>query len=126
MQLTTCTPRSVQRGGVIHIRNAAPSFSQTLSTTLNRIPVVISKKLDELLSEYDWTPYEAEGTPSPYLSTLFQWLTTVVDSLAVQTVHKEKAYEGALAFINRYFLVSVLRVPFADPKIIPLLVSRTC
>jgi hypothetical protein len=97
--------RSAQRGGVIHIRNASSSFASTLATTLERIPTVISKKLDELLSEYDWTPYEAEQTPSPYFSTLFQWLTTVIDSLAVQTVHKERAYEGALVFINEYFLV---------------------
>jgi exocyst complex component 6 len=102
---------AVQRGGVVHIRNASGSFSKTLGVTLDRIPKVISKKVDDLLSEYEWTPQEPEGVPTPYLSTLFQWLTTVIDSLALDQKHKDKAYEGATAYINDFYMVSPLLSP---------------
>ena len=75
--------------------------------TLARIPKVISKKVDDLLSEYEWTPQEPEGVPTPYLSTLFQWLTTVIDSLALDPKYKEKAYEGTTAYISDFFMVGV-------------------
>lgn len=74
--------------------------------TLDRIPKIISKKVDDLLSEYEWTPQEPEGVPTPYLSTLFQWLTTVIDSLALGSKDKDKAYEGATAYINYFYMVS--------------------
>jgi hypothetical protein len=76
-----------------------------LGITLDRIPKVISKKVDDLLSEYEWTPQEPEGVPTPYLSTLFQWLTTVIDSLALDQKYKDKAYEGATAYINDFYMV---------------------
>ncbi|KAF9649350.1 exocyst complex component sec15 subunit [Thelephora ganbajun] len=96
--------RAVQRGGVVHILTASGSFSKTLGVTLDRIPKVISKKVDDLLSEYEWTPREPEGVPTPYLSTLFQWLTTVIDSLALDPKYKDKAYEGATAYINDFYM----------------------
>lgn len=99
---------AVQRGGVVHIRNASGSFSKTLGVTLDRIPTVISKKVDDLLSEYEWTPQEPEGVPTPYLSTLFQWLTTVIDSLGLDQKYKDKAYEGATAYINDFYMVKPL------------------
>ena len=92
---------------MVHIRNASGSFLKTLGITLDRIPKVISKKVDDLLSEYEWTPLEPEGVPTPYLSTLFQWLTTVIDSLALDQKHKDKAYEGATAYINDFYMVSL-------------------
>lgn len=97
--------RAVQRGGVVHIRNAKDSFAKTLGVTLDRIPKVISRKVNDLLSEYEWTPREPEGVPTPYLSTLFQWLTTVIDSLALDQKYKDKAYEGATAHINDFYMV---------------------
>ena len=90
---------------MVHIRTANGSFSKTLGVTLDRIPKVISKKVDDLLSEYEWTPQEPEGVPTPYLSTLFQWLTTVIDSLALDPKYKDKAYEGATAYINDFYMV---------------------
>jgi hypothetical protein len=93
---------------VVHIRAATGSFAKTLEVTLDRIPKVISKKVDDLLSEYEWTPQEPEGVPTPYLSTLFQWLTTVIDSLALDPKYKDKAYEGATAYINDFYMVGLL------------------
>lgn len=93
---------------MVHIRNASGSFSKTLGVTLDRIPKVISKKVDDLLSEYEWTPQEPEGVPTPYLSTLFQWLTTVIDSLALDQKYKDKVYEGATVYINDFYMVSPL------------------
>ena len=98
---------AVQRGGVVHIRTATDSFSKTLEATLDRIPIVISKKVDDLLSEYEWTPQEPEGVPTPYLSTLFQWLTTVIDSLALDPKYKDRAYEASTAYINNFYMVGV-------------------
>ena len=92
---------------MVHIRSATDSFSKTLEVTLDRMPKVISKKVDDLLLEYDWTPQEPEGVPTPYLSTLFQWLTTVIDSLALDPKHKGRVYEGATAYINDFYMVGV-------------------
>ena len=92
---------------MVHILTASSSFSKTLEVTLAGIPKVISKKVDDLLSEYEWTPQEPEGVPTPYLSTLFQWLTTVIDSLALDPKYKDKAYEGTTAYINDFFMVGV-------------------
>ena len=93
---------------MVHIRTANESFSKALEATLNRIPKVISKKVDDLLSEYEWTPQEPEGVPTPYLSTLFQWLTTVIDSLALDTKYKDKAYEASTLYINDFYMVNML------------------
>ena len=90
---------------MVHIRNANGSFTRTLGVTLDRIPKVISMKVNDLLSEYEWTPQEPEGVPTPYLSTLFQWLTTVIDSLSLDQKYKDKAYEGATAYINDFYMV---------------------
>ena len=99
---------AAQRGGIVRIRNANGSFMKTLGITLDRIPKVISKKVNDLLSEYEWTPQEPEGVPTPYLSTLFQWLTTIVDSLALDQTYKDKAYEGATSCINDFYMVAPL------------------
>ena len=81
------------------------------------MPKVISKKVDDLLLEYDWTPQEPEGVPTPYLSTLFQWLTTVIDSLALAPKHKDRVYEGATAYINDFYMVSIPRSLLSDALI---------
>jgi len=75
--------------------------------------VVISKKVDDLLSEYEWTPQEPEGVPTPYLSTLFQWLTTVIDSLALDPKYKDRAYEASTAYINNFYMVSFFNSAFS-------------
>lgn len=83
-----------------------------MEVTLGRIPKVISKKVDDLLSEYEWTPQEPEGVPTPYLSTLFQWLTTVIDSLALDPKYKDVAYEGATVYIDDFYMASDSFVAF--------------
>jgi uncharacterized protein YgfB (UPF0149 family) len=95
---------AVQRGGVVHIHTASGSFSKTLEATLARISKAISKKVDDLLSEYEWTLKEPEGVLTPYLSTLFQWLTAVIDSLALDTKYNDKAYGGTTAYINDFMV----------------------
>lgn len=102
---------------MVHIRTATDSFLKTLGITLDRMPKVISKKVDDLLLEYDWTPQEPEGVPTPYLSTLFQWLTTVIDSLALAPKHKDRVYEGATAYINDFYMVSIPRSLLSDALI---------
>jgi len=92
---------------MVHILTASGSFSKTLQVTLAGIPKVISKKVDDLLSEYEWTPQEPEGVPTSYLNTPFQWLTIVIDSLTSDPKYKDKAYEGATAYINIFFMVGV-------------------
>ena len=74
---------------------------------------VINSKLDQCfeLSEYDWTPSSRETSPSMYLYELVNWLTTVVDSLAIKESYREDAYKGALGYISEclmvYFLISL-------------------
>ena len=109
---------------MVHIRTANDSFSKTLGVALDRIPMVISKKVDDLLSEYEWTPQEPEGVPTPYLSTLFQWLTTVIDSLALDPKYKDKAYEASSAYINDFYMVGfVFNGSFSYPDEQP---NRMC
>ncbi|KAI0368063.1 rsec15 [Pilatotrama ljubarskyi] len=97
--------RSSQRGGTIRI-NAAASFAATRTKALARMTEAMSSKLDDFfgLSEYDWTPKSREGAPSMYLYELVNWLTTVVDSLALKDAHKEEAYRGAVAYIASCFM----------------------
>jgi hypothetical protein len=70
---------------------------------------LISSKLDQCfeLSEYDWTPKSRETSPSMYLYELANWLTTVVDSLAIKETYKEDAYEGAMGYIAECLIVRI-------------------
>lgn len=40
-----------------------------------------------------------------YLYELVNWLTTVVDSLAIQEEYKDEAYRGAVAYIAECLMV---------------------
>lgn len=99
---------SNQRGGVVRI-TAASSFSKTLEHAIARISTIINSKLDDFfeLSEYNWTPKNREDTPSMYLYELINWLTTVVDSLAVKDTYKDEAYKGAAQYIADCFMVRI-------------------
>jgi hypothetical protein len=44
--------------------------------------------------------------PSMYLYELVNWLTTVVDSLAIQEAYKDEAYRGAVSYIAECLIVS--------------------
>lgn len=97
---------SAQRGGIIRL-TASASFGSTLSRALGRITSLINSKLDDFfeLSEYDWTPTTREDAPSMYLYELFNWLTTVVDSLVIKESYKDEAYKGAVAYIAECLMV---------------------
>ena len=43
-----------------------------------------------------------------YLYELVNWLTTVIDSLALKDTYKEEAYSGAVSYIASCFLVRIL------------------
>jgi Exocyst complex subunit Sec15-like len=98
-------------GGVVRL-TASDSFENTLNRSLGRITGIISSKLDQFfeLSEYDWTPKTRETGPSVYLYELVNWLTTVVDSLAIKESYKDEAYKGALGYIADCLMVR-LRPP---------------
>jgi hypothetical protein len=100
---------SAQRGGIIRL-SASSSFSATLSRALERLIGLITSKLDDFfgLAEYDWTPKSREEAPSMYLYELINWLTTVVDELAVKDGYKDKAYMGAVAYIAECFMVNAI------------------
>ncbi|KAF9534726.1 rsec15 [Crepidotus variabilis] len=93
--------RSTQRGGIIRLSSTS-SFQSTISRSLQRMSNLINSKLDQCfeLSEYDWTPKSRETSPSMYLYELANWLTTVVDSLAIKESYKEEAYKGAMGYIS--------------------------
>ncbi|KAI9001365.1 exocyst complex component sec15 subunit [Trametes punicea] len=97
--------RSSQRGGTIRIK-AAASFAGSRTKALARVTEAMSSKLDDFfgLSEYDWTPKTREDAPSMYLYELVNWLTTVVDSLALKDAYKEDAYRGAINYIASCFM----------------------
>ncbi|KAI0332397.1 rsec15 [Cubamyces sp. BRFM 1775] len=97
--------RSSQRGGTIRVK-AAASFAATRTKALARVTEVISSKLDDYpgLSEYDWTPKARQDMPSGYLYDLVNWLTTVVDSLALKDAYKEEAYRGAVGYLASCFM----------------------
>lgn len=50
--------------------------------------------------------------PSMYLYELVNWLTTVVDSLALMDAYKEEAYKGAIGYIAECFMVYTLLILF--------------
>ena len=56
-------------------------------------------------AEYDWTPVSRENGPSMYLYELINWLTTVVDSLAIKTSYKDGAYVAAVQYIADWYMV---------------------
>ncbi|KAH9927182.1 exocyst complex component sec15 subunit [Epithele typhae] len=97
--------RSSQRGGTIRV-HAAASFVDTRQRAIARVTETMSSKLDDFfgLAEYEWTPKTREDAPSMYLYELVNWLTTVVDSLALKEAHKEEAYRGAVGYIASCFL----------------------
>lgn len=66
----------------------------------------MSSKLEDFgLSDYDWTTPHRADSPSMYLYELVNWLTTVIDSLALKDTYKEEAYSGAVSYIASCFLV---------------------
>ncbi|KAL0067603.1 Rab GTPase-binding exocyst subunit S15 [Marasmius tenuissimus] len=89
-----------QRGGTIRLE-ASSAFEATLSRALTRINTLIQSKLNDFFepSEYDWTPTTRENAPSMYLIELVNWLTTVVDSLAIKDAYKDEVYKGAVSYI---------------------------
>ncbi|KAJ8086836.1 Rab GTPase-binding exocyst subunit S15 [Marasmius tenuissimus] len=89
-----------QRGGTIRLE-ASSAFEATLSRALTRINTLIQSKLNDFFepSEYDWTPSTRENAPSMYLIELVNWLTTVVDSLAIKDAYKDEVYKGAVSYI---------------------------
>lgn len=108
--------RSTQRGGTIRL--ASSPFSEPFQRSQRRITALITSKLDDFfdLSEYDWTPQGREEMPSMYLYELVNWLTTVVDSLALKDTYKEEAYKGAVGYIAESFMVHTLLA--LDPLLI--------
>lgn len=86
---------------------ASSSLQNTLSRALDRITTSINSKLDDFfdLSEYDWTPATREDAPSMYLYELFNWLTTIVDSLVIKESYKDEAYKGAVSYIAECLMV---------------------
>jgi len=50
-------------------------------------------------------PQSREDMPSMYLYELVNWLTTVVDSLAIKETYKDEAYRGAVAYIAECLMV---------------------
>ncbi|KAH0839949.1 exocyst complex subunit Sec15-like-domain-containing protein [Lanmaoa asiatica] len=95
---------STQRGGTIRL--ALSPFSEPFQRSQRRITALITSKLDDFfdLSEYDWTPQSREDMPSMYLYELVNWLTTVVDSLALKDTYKGEAYKGAIGYIAESFM----------------------
>ncbi|EPQ59901.1 hypothetical protein GLOTRDRAFT_33192 [Gloeophyllum trabeum ATCC 11539] len=100
IEATITSMRTSQRGGSIRL-TASSSFASTISRALTRITSLITSKLDDFfdLSEYDWTPSARESAPSVYLYELFNWLTTVLDSLVIKDAYKDEAYRGAVNYI---------------------------
>lgn len=92
--------RSTQRGGLIRL-SASKSFESTLSRSIKRLTGLINSKLDQSFefSMYNWTPQKRESAPNMQLDELIGWLTTVVDSLAIQEQYKDEAYKGAFEYI---------------------------
>lgn len=101
--------RSTQRGGVIRL-SASKSFESTLSRSLKRLTGLINSKLDQSFefSMYNWTPQKRESVPNMQLDELINWLTTVVDSLAIKEQYKDEAYKGAFEYIAETLMVEYL------------------
>ncbi|KIL00065.1 hypothetical protein PAXRUDRAFT_8485 [Paxillus rubicundulus Ve08.2h10] len=109
--------RSTQRGGTIRLASAP--FSEPFQQSRRRITALITSKLDDFfdLSEYDWTPQGREATPSMYLYELVNWLTTVVDSLALKDAYKDEAYKEAVGYIAECLMVSFLCWSVTSPML---------
>ncbi|KXN89604.1 Exocyst complex component 6 [Leucoagaricus sp. SymC.cos] len=101
--------RSTQRGGVIRL-SASVSFESTLSRSLKRLTGLINSKLDQSFefSMYNWTPQKRESAPNMQLDELVNWLTTVVDSLAIKEQYKDEAYKGAFEYIADTLMASLI------------------
>jgi len=63
--------------------------------------------------------------PSMYLYELVNWLTTVVDSLALKDTYKEEAYKGAVGYIAECFMNFIIgpSVPAINENAIANMVS---
>ncbi|XP_006460327.1 hypothetical protein AGABI2DRAFT_184813 [Agaricus bisporus var. bisporus H97] len=92
--------RSTQRGGLVHL-SASKSFESTLFHSIKRLTGLINSKLDQSFefSLYNWTPQRRESAPNMQLDELINWLTTVVDSLAIQEQYKDEVYKAAFEHI---------------------------
>lgn len=78
-----------------------------MARSLARVNASITSKLDDFfdLSEYDWTPASVETGPSMYLYELVNWLTTVVDTLALEDEAKDAAYKSAVDYLADCLMV---------------------
>lgn len=99
--------RSTQRGGLVRL-SASKSLGSTLSRCIKRLTGLINSKLDQSFefSLYNWTPQARENAPNMQLDELIGWLTTVVDSLAIQEQYKDEAYKAAFEYIADTLIVS--------------------
>ncbi|KAG8948108.1 hypothetical protein FRC04_010020 [Tulasnella sp. 424] len=97
--------RATQRGGSIRLQSSS-SFTALRSKSVSHLTAVVNDKLNDSMDmgEYDWTPKESDGTPSVYLFDMVNYLTTVVDTLAVRSEVKEDIYKGALSHIANILL----------------------
>ncbi|KAG9043424.1 hypothetical protein FS837_009637 [Tulasnella sp. UAMH 9824] len=97
--------RSTQRGGTIRLQSSN-AFTILRSKSISHLTAVVNDKLNDSMDmgEYDWTPKESDGTPSVYLFDMVNYLTTVVDTLAVRSEVKEDVYKGALSHIANILL----------------------
>ncbi|KAF9520715.1 hypothetical protein BS47DRAFT_1323341 [Hydnum rufescens UP504] len=93
--------RSSRRGGHIRLQSAK-SFEATLKKTTDRIAELIKSKLNDFfeLSEYDWTPPQADTRPRMYMEELYHWLMTVVDSLPLEDKYKDQAFKAAFDHVS--------------------------
>lgn len=89
------------------------SFAKSLATAEARIDTVIASKLESFLelAEYDWLPARPQFTtnePSTYVFEMITFLTAYVDSVLIglNDTIKTRAYQSALARINKWMMVS--------------------
>jgi hypothetical protein len=96
----------------VRLSGASAAFAQAQQAAHAQLTRAIAAKLDDFfeLSEYDWTPGAREQAPSMYLYELVNWLTTVVDALAVREADKDEAYRGAVAYIAECLTVRARRM----------------
>lgn len=105
---TSC--RTAQRGTAVHLTRAGDAFHASMGNAKRRLRDAIAAKLDDFfeLAEYDWTPNTRESAPSMYLYELVNWLTTVLDELAVKEADKDEAYRGAVEYLAMCLMVRLL------------------
>ncbi|KZS98038.1 exocyst complex component sec15 subunit [Sistotremastrum niveocremeum HHB9708] len=101
LERTATSYRTSQRQDAISLPRALEAIASAPSRATNRIEAVISSKLNDFLelSEYNFTPKNREDMPSMYLYEMVNWLTTVVDSLAIQERYKDEAYKSAIDYV---------------------------